>query len=138
MAATKPHLLLFIYLLIFVAVVATALPVERWFLRRFYDRWRLVEVLVLGAFANGVMWGLCVGMLVWFGMRYMDDIGHIPHSPWYGFFIPWSCLSIVFGLVGLVPACMVALVYRRRKNCQKPPAKPSKCQFSLLTLLFRK
>lgn len=104
------------YLLIMLGVAATAVAVEYGLLRISFERWRLFDIVFIGSFANGWAWGVCVATLGWLRMARAFEVSFIPAYPWYFYLFPLVCFSTIFGLASVLPASIVAVVYRRRRS----------------------
>jgi hypothetical protein len=77
---------------------------------------RLFDIVFIGAFANGWAWGVCMATLGWLRMARAFEASFIPPYPWYFFLFPLACFSTIFGLASVLPASIVALVYRRQRS----------------------
>ena len=101
--------------MILLGVAVAAVAVEYGLLRISYERYRLFDIVLFGAFANGWVWGLCVGTLGWLRMSRALEESYIPPCPWYFFVFILVGLSTIFGFVSLLPASIVAVVCKRRR-----------------------
>ena len=97
---------------LFVAVAVTSALMEYVYLRWWYARRKLVDIVFFGSFANGATWALCWGVWGWFNRVIPENYTPLLYAVYV------AVLGVVYGATGLVPAAVVALAYRWRKRSQ--------------------
>ena|SRR5947209_1356827 len=92
-------------------VFGTALVIGFLYLRRWYGRRRIAEVIFFAAFANGAAWAIGAGAWFWFqqSARYEDVAGFI------GIVLFWF---VLFGVMSLVPVAAETAIYHTLRRAE--------------------